>query len=156
MKSMPNSSSRSYISLGRWAVARSWLSATGLPHHDGIARHGRRTSGAVRSAWKTAVSRMFERAAEEPVTQRRAAGLLEIGDDLVVHHRPELDEVAVGVDDRVAELAADLRCGEGCCRHEIDLPDERVGGVSGDGRPALSEDTGTFYVLDATGRFDDS
>ena len=42
--------------LGRWAVARSWASATGFPHHDGIDAHRSRTSGAVRSAWNTAVS----------------------------------------------------------------------------------------------------
>ena len=55
------------------------------------------------------VSSAPERAREEPVAQRGAAGLLEVGDDLVVEERPDLDEVAVGVDDRVADLRADTR-----------------------------------------------
>ena len=46
------------------------------------------------------------RGGEEPLAQRGATGVLDVADDLVLEQRPELDEVAVGVDDRVVDLAA--------------------------------------------------
>ena len=47
------------------------------------------------------------RGGEEALAERGAAGVLDVGDDLVVEQRAELDEVAVGVDDRMVDLAAD-------------------------------------------------
>ena len=47
------------------------------------------------------------RGREEPLAQRGAAGVLDVADDLVVEQRPDLDEVAVGVDDRMVDLLAD-------------------------------------------------
>ena len=47
------------------------------------------------------------RGGEEPLAQRGAAGVLDVADHLVLQQRPELDEVAVGVDDRMIDLAAD-------------------------------------------------
>ncbi len=56
------------------------------------------------------------RARQEAVAERRAAGLLEIRDDLVVEERTDLHEMTVGIDDRMADLPRELP------RHEYRLP----------------------------------
>ena len=41
--------------------------------------------------------------AEEPLAQRRAADIFDVGDHFVVEQRADLDEMTVGVDDRVVD-----------------------------------------------------
>ena len=104
-------------------MARSRTLRVCHPHHDGIARHCSRTVGiaAVGEARRRVDRR--DAAREEPLAQRGAAGLLDVGDHLVVEQRPDLDEVAVGVDDRMVDLGPDLsgpgRGGRRTSRHGL-------------------------------------
>src|SRR4029077_8824692 len=65
-------------------------------HRAGVFReHGRRVGHAT--------------ALQILIAQLGPAHLFDIGEDFLVEQRTELDEVAVGVDDRVRETGADLR-----------------------------------------------
>ena len=99
-------------------MARSRTSAVCQPHHDGIALHWspHRGIAAVGEARRRVEARG---GGEEPLAQGGAPGVLDVADDLVVEQRPELDEVAVGVDDRVVDPATHPgrfgRCGRHRC-----------------------------------------
>ena len=137
VKSMPSSSRRSYSSAGRCEVARSRTLRVCQPHHDGIARHCARTVGvgAVGEHRRrvdrrdAALARYRSRSAAPPASSRYVS-------TSSLQERADLDEVAVGVDDRMVELAADLRGVGARCGHASSI------------RPAASAAPSSWHAVE--------